>query len=70
VTYLLRLAAEAITKASPTTKPNAKGIHTPKLSIVAGTICCIKLSNPNTITLSYEYLGILDFLSFWSRNLP
>jgi hypothetical protein len=56
VTYLLRLAAEAITKASPTTKPNAKGIHTPKLSIVAGKICCIKLSNPNTITLHMNSL--------------
>ena len=60
--YLLRLAAEAMTYASPTTRPNAKGTHTPKLSTVAGTICCIKLSNPNTITISYGKLGILDFL--------
>ena len=43
--HLLRRAAEAITQATPTAKPNANGIHTPKLSIVAGTICCIKLLN-------------------------
>jgi hypothetical protein len=43
--HLLRRAAEAMTYARPTAKPNAKGIHTPKLLIFAGTICCIKLLN-------------------------
>ena len=31
--------ADAITYAKPTLNPKASGIHTPKLSQVAGTIC-------------------------------
>jgi hypothetical protein len=44
--YVGRLKPDATTYASPTANPNANGIHTPKVSILIGTLsCCSKLPN-------------------------
>jgi len=47
--YVGRLKPDAITYARPTANPNVNGIHTPKVSILTGTLpivsCCIKLPN-------------------------
>jgi len=37
--YFAFRTADAMTYPKPTTNPKASGIHTPKLSGVAGTIC-------------------------------
>jgi hypothetical protein len=60
--YLLRLAAEAITYARPTIRPNAKGIHTPKLSVLT-FICCIKLPRNSISLIPFQQVEYKVYIS-------
>jgi hypothetical protein len=60
--YLLRLAAEAITYARPTIRPNAKGIHTPKLSVLT-FICCIKLPRNSISLIAFQQVEYKVYIS-------
>lgn len=67
--YLLRLAAEAITYARPTIRPNAKGIHTPKLCVLT-FICCIKLPRNSISLIAFQQVEYKVYISdFWPELL-